>query len=251
MSDLLSDGASAIPHKPVTLNWQTAKAVGPILLLCIICLFIGAELASFRSSVPVVKLQEVSSIDDCVKQMKAIVDPTKTDNLLARTATIRGLQAVCYDGGYKQAQLNEYQIRRMQFFEQYFAERIVLWMVVAITVSGVGLAGLQLAASYQLSLLGRGSLAESSEMTVEHSKIVLRSSAMGIFILLISFAFFFVFVTRMYPTKEVSLGDETPAKTPQSSNIIPGASAVIPPEKPSPPVAPPVGSEEQNAPKSQ
>jgi hypothetical protein len=110
-----------------------------------------------------------------------------TDNPIGRNEILRSLQEICYDKGHKQAELNEYQIRRMQFFEQYYDARIILWMVVFITISGVILAGLQLAASYRLSLLGRGVLADSSEMTVEHSRVVLKSSAMGVFILVISF----------------------------------------------------------------
>jgi hypothetical protein len=95
----------------------------------------------------------------------------------------------------------------MQFFEQYYGARIILWMVVFITSSGVVLAGLQLALSYRLTLLGHDVSGKSSEMRIERSRIVLTSSTIGIFILIVSCAFFFIFVTRMYPAKAISLDD--------------------------------------------
>jgi len=214
-------------------------AIWPALLVGTISLFLGLALGSFGGSLPIVKLQEVPSMESCVDEMKRVIDPASIQNLIGRAATIRAVQEACYDRGHKQAELNEYQIRRMQFFEQYYDERIILWMVVVITVSGVALAGVQLAASYRLSLLGRAVSNKPSELTVEHGRIVLRSSALGLFILIISFAFFFVFVTQMYPTKEVAIGGDGLPQTPGQSAASQVKTAPTTPPT-TVPVAPPI-----------
>jgi hypothetical protein len=51
----------------------------------------------------------------------------------------------CYrllNGGYL---LSDFKIRRLKFFQQKYDEVVMLWMVVVITLSGVVLAGMQLA----------------------------------------------------------------------------------------------------------
>jgi hypothetical protein len=70
-------------------------------------------------------------------------------------------------------------------------------MVVLITLSGVSLAGLQVLASYKLAAVGRGQL-ETSELNLARDKLSLKSSIAGLFILIISFAFFYVFVFEIY-----------------------------------------------------
>ena len=74
-----------------------------------------------------------------------------------------------------------------------------MWMVVAVTFSGVLLAGLQLLASYQLAIANKTSMdANNGEIIVKRDQVVLRSSITGLFILLISFCFFLVFVFYVY-----------------------------------------------------
>lgn len=89
-------------------------------------------------------------------------------------------------------------LRRVKLVQQIGDGRVMLWMVVVITLSGVVLAGVQLLASYRLATIGRESLNQSMEFTVEKDKVALKSSVTGLFILLISFAFFLVFVQQIY-----------------------------------------------------
>jgi hypothetical protein len=164
--------------KTLTENSRSRVAIVSLLIVVFfLALILGIFAESFSKSVPIVLLSEVSSMDSCAQQNTNIFDVNKSDSTVGKAVALLNLQAACYHKGYKQAELNEFQIRRMQFIEQYYDERILLWMVVSITISGVLLAGLQLAASYQLSLSGQSALAQSSELSVQHSKVVLRSSA--------------------------------------------------------------------------
>lgn len=204
--------------------WRTRSFALAVIALCLLSLIVGHWLGSLSPGVPTVTLREVQSMESCTQEIGVALNLNAITGVAEKNVAIRELQETCYDKGHKQAELNEYQIRRMQFFEQYYDQRVILWMVVCITVSGVVLAGLQLAASYKLSLLGRGVLADSGEMTIEHSRIVLKSSAMGVFILIISFAFFFIFVTQVFPAKEVTIPERDQAKTPvqvQSTDTTP------------------------------
>jgi hypothetical protein len=63
---------------------------------------------------------------------------------------------------------------------------------------GVALAGIQLIASYQLALKGRAALEQHSDISIQASKISTTSSVFGVSILVISLAFFYVFVKDIY-----------------------------------------------------
>jgi 4-hydroxybenzoate polyprenyltransferase len=75
-------------------------------------------------------------------------------------------------------------------------------MVVAITISGVRLSGPQLGASYKLAVLAGSALGGDSELSVEKSKLVFRSSVTGLMVLVISFAFFMIYVKYIYNTQD-------------------------------------------------
>jgi hypothetical protein len=105
----------------------------------------------------------------------------------------------CYSASRNQGLLNDFHIRRVKFLHQHFADNVILWMVVGITLSGVLLAGMQLAASYKLASARGTDLAIGGELSFSKGgDVVLKSSITGLFILLISFAFFLVFVTQVY-----------------------------------------------------
>jgi hypothetical protein len=249
MTALRSDSGAAGPQITSLFSSRTAAVALAAIVLCVLSLITGHWLGSLTPTVPTIKLQEVQSMESCTKEIEPALNLGAITNPVERNNAIRDLQLTCYDKSHKQAELNEYQIRRMQFFEQYYEQRIFLWMVVCITVSGVILAGLQLAASYRLSLLGHAALADS-KMTIEHKRIVLSSSVVGFFILLLSFAFFYLFITQVFPTKEISMeagGQRQSTVAPPPFNLKPGKpaagsnppSAVQPNAAPTPPAATP------------
>lgn len=108
----------------------------------------------------------------------------------------------CYNRLVRQGQLNEYQIRRVNFQTQHIADTVTLWMVVTLTVCGVALAAWQIFASSRLVTSNPEKL--TSELSIERGKIFVRSSVTGLLILLVSFAFFYVYVVWIYQLREWS-----------------------------------------------
>jgi len=118
-----------------------------------------------------------------------------------------------------QGLLNDYAIRKLNFYQQFRANGVLMWMVVAVTFSGVLLAALQLVASYQVAVANGTQLsAEAGELTVQHDRLVLKSAVTGLFILVISFCFFLVFVFYVYKF-------ETPS---DQGNIAPPSASMLP-----------------------
>ncbi len=94
-------------------------------------------------------------------------------------------------------------VRNAAFADQRYENLVLLCMVVAITVSGVALAGLQLLGSYRLAQVGRATFGGGGEATISANSVAVRSSVVGVVILAISFAFFLVFVLYVYTIQEV------------------------------------------------
>ena len=117
---------------------------------------------------------------------------------------------------------------------QLWQNTVMLWLVVTLTLAGVTLAALQLWATYKLALAGQGALADGGEATVEHGRIVVRSSVVGVIILAMSFAFFSMYVLYVYRISEAAPPNPTPQ---QASEIIEQAgegNASAPAPEPSP-----------------
>ncbi len=94
-------------------------------------------------------------------------------------------------------------IRNAGFADQRYENCVLLLMVVAITISGVVLAGLQLLGSYRLAKNGHGEFGGGGEASVSVHSVAVKSSVVGVLILAISFAFFLVFVVDVYTIRDV------------------------------------------------
>jgi hypothetical protein len=95
--------------------------------------------------------------------------------------------------------------------------------VVTITLAGVLMAGFQVWASFKLASTGaKGNFGEDSTIAIERGKLYVRSSTTGLLILVVSFAFFVVYVRWIYPIQEVDLdrakGTETTASDSNNSS---------------------------------
>jgi hypothetical protein len=110
---------------------------------------------------------------------------------------------LCYLEKQHEYHLENMRIQRQTFVEQHFVGRVMLWMVVAITLSGVALAALQLFAAFKLAVKGQGELAQEGGLELEKGKISVKSSVTGLLILVVSFAFFLVFVEKVYTIQDV------------------------------------------------
>jgi hypothetical protein len=90
--------------------------------------------------------------------------------------------------------MEDFDIRREKLLRRELDERVILWMVVAITMSGVFLAGLQLLGSYKLATIGVSKFDEITNISVEAgkeaNKFSIQSSVTGLMILVVSLVFF-------------------------------------------------------------
>ena len=141
----------------------------------------------------------------------------------AATLTVDDLRRasdLCYAHMHGQGLLNDFKIRRLKFTQQTYDERILLWMVVVITLSGVFLAGMQLFASFKLASTGSSTSGfdQQTELTVEQGKLSVKSSLTGLLILICSFAFFWVFVYEIFVIKPVNVDGEAANHTTAQTN---------------------------------
>lgn len=109
---------------------------------------------------------------------------------------LRQIADYCYSSIRSQGLLNNFAVRELNFAQQYRANGVLMGMVVAITLSGVLLAGLQMLASYQLAI--QKDPAPQNKIELSRDRIILESSIAGLVILALSFAFFLVFVLYVY-----------------------------------------------------
>ena len=136
-------------------------------------------------------LYEDFTIDACMKE-NPVPDARPAEQVVDATA--------CFNKLVQQGQLNEFQIRRINFQNQHFANNVNLWMVVTLTLCGVALSVWQIAISRHL--VARDPSALSSEIAIERGRLFVRSSVTGLLILIVSFAFFFVYVAFIYRIEE-------------------------------------------------
>lgn len=150
---------------------------------------------------------------------------------------LNAASSLCYQIIWTRLASDAQVIRNENFRIQIYENIVLLWMVVAITVSGVLLAGLQLLGSYRLAQAGRGSFAaDQTEITYKPDNVVVRSSVIGLVILIVSFAFFIVFVRYVYMLQEVGPAPAPVAATPaQPAPAAPARAAGAPSGVPQPP----------------
>jgi hypothetical protein len=161
---------------------------------------LGFFLAEFSHTVPTVNLNNSRSVNSCTQDTIKLIKLSTPE-----IGVISQIIDVCSVEIDSQERLNDFELRRLAFLSRYYADRITLWMVVIITLSGVLLAGLQLGASYRLALLRGTELGSNNVLTVEQGKLIFRSSITGLVVLLISLAFFLIYVRYIYVMPEVNV----------------------------------------------
>jgi hypothetical protein len=176
-----------------------------------------------RSSVPEQTADPIPQIGNCQKETLGLVKPDNVD-----LGVMSNLLSYCYSHIVGQGALDEIAIRRSKFLKQNHEDEVLLWMVVSLTLSGVILAGLQLIASYKLALIGKAEFAQSGEMSLERSKISVKSSVTGLLILTISFAFFMVYIIWVYTIKEQKIVSPL-ANSPTAQNTTTSDTSPTPP----------------------
>jgi hypothetical protein len=184
------------------LRWEGRKKWPFLLALAGIMTFVVALRAvprSYVSSKPL-ELDQTKRMTECRDRLQRLINPKVVD-----LQTLGGIHGLCYAEVNEEDTLAEFGIRRSAFLNQQLQTPVMLWLVVSITVSGVLLAAIQLLAGYRLALAGKAAFDQGGKLDFDKSKISLSSSVTGLLILVISLAFFYIFVTQVYLIKEVGI----------------------------------------------
>lgn len=233
----LNDTFAQLPKIPLILA---------VILGAAVLFFVYLESFSYSPTGPAkpTPFAEPISVAPCIQNHIQSLSPTSID-----TSTLNQLQEMCFRQMDAHGRAIDFQLRRLAFLQKDYAERVILWMVVVITISGVLLAGLQVLASYKLASAGREDFAQAGEITLEKYKISLKSSITGLFILVISFAFFSLFVIEIYRIKEVSVDPKPSAAVTQPSlaRLQPGGIGPPPAKPATTSVAPPTTGEPRSS----
>jgi hypothetical protein len=213
---------------PVMNSRFREAAAFPVVLLLLVLLVAGLGVAASRPEEirPAAPEVEWPSMRLCVADALKQVAVGRPGFDALHDAT-----GLCYQHLHSQGLLNDFKLRRLKFTQQSYDERILLWMVVVITVSGVVLAGLQLLASFRLASTGVARPAgagenwvPASDISLEQGKLSVKSSVTGLLILICSFAFFWVFVYEIFVIKivDVDRGSAAESRKPGAVQIATG-----------------------------
>lgn len=192
------NAASASAHNLTLIVALFALAIAATAILLAYRQTVGDEgsIAQSRRSAPDAGHEFTSCIDGTLKTIRI-----SSPDVVAYGAVWR----LCGEQIYDIDALNDFSIRKEKFTRQELDERVILFLVVAITLSGVGLAGLQLLASYKLASRRRLKFTEDSTLSLEHDKVSLRSSVTGLLILVVSLGFFIIYVKWIYMIRETGV----------------------------------------------
>jgi hypothetical protein len=189
----------------MTANWAAIRrlavpAICGFLIGIAVMIVLPAISPAPKSQAPPGPATADQELDQCIAKTIEFVKPSAIDfDLYDRAWTLCGNEI------YNRIALADFNIRREKFVRQELDERVNLWMVVCITISGVLLAAVQLFMSYRLALIGRAEFAKDTSLLAEQGKISLQSSVTGVIILVVSLAFFFVYVKWIYTIEEFQI----------------------------------------------
>ncbi len=149
---------------------------------------------------------------DCdARAQKAVTLPADPQQ---RMVLLNTISDYCFNDILNADHLGESNIRRGMFIHQRYENNVILFMVVAITLAGVALAGLQLLTSYNLAATGHGAGDGPTELSLEQGRLSIKSSVTGLIVLGVSLAFFVIYVAQVYAIKPTESGDRTQAAAP-------------------------------------
>jgi hypothetical protein len=163
----------------------------------------GLGITAYTTYVPHPALisNEESRLTTCRMAIQAQLGQTSVD-----LKTLAGIHGLCYVEVNEADTLQAFTQQLSALYNQQNQLPLLLWMVVILTVSGIGLAGVQLYGAYRLAFTGKGDLKDiGGRIEISRERISLDSPVAGIVILIISFAFFFVFVKYVYLIQDVKI----------------------------------------------
>ena len=182
---------------------RTSRRLGsrssrPILAgIAVLSLAACAWLLALRvSTQPPASIDEAAKLNACRTSAITLIKPERVD-----VPFLAYVSDFCFGQVRGEDLLGDFYIRKLSFVQQQSNTRVLLWMVVAITIAGVSLAGFQLLAAYRLANNGRLEFSQGGELSLDPKSISLKSSVTGVIILALSLAFFITYVKWVYPIR--------------------------------------------------
>jgi hypothetical protein len=144
-----------------------------------------------------------SMLDMSKEQQAQFIDCQKDLRTRLQPGTLSGLVDVdgaCFDRLSRESDLVTERITHNTYVIQQHQTRDLMWMVVTITLAGVGLACMQLYAGFRLAMSGKATFdsTQGGSIDVEAKKLSLNSSVSGLLVLALSLCFFYIFTDRIY-----------------------------------------------------
>lgn len=189
-------------------------AYAPIVVAALLSFAIGLFAGFNAGDVPMAPTLPPPVMKQCTSDTVVMLQPNQTPS----AETLRLAREHCYALIQSHGLLKDFATRELNFIQQYRANGVLMWMVVSVTLSGVLLAGLQLMASYEIARANRKAPVGDSKFLVKRDRVVLKSSITGLFILVMSFAFFLVFVVYVYRFEQL---DPQTVRMPPQTAILP------------------------------
>lgn len=196
-------------------SWLILAGIAVVLLIA--CAWLAALHLSTREPA---LIDEAQKLNACRTNAIALIKPEQVD-----IGFLAHISDFCYGQVRGEDLLGDFYIRKISFLQQQSNTRVLLWMVVAITVSGVLLAGFQLLAAYRLANRGHSDFAQGGELSLDPKSVSLKSSVTGVVILTISLAFFITYVKWIYPIRTQM--DPEAAATTSNAPITMGSNSPI------------------------
>lgn len=189
-----------------------AITLGLSVLLVCVYLFV------YKNAVPEPKSDNPrATVHDCIVETQSL-SKVQINNI----NDYIGLYNLCNDQIFRNYEYNDFAVRREKFVRQELDERVNLWLVVVITLSGVLLSAVQLLMSYKIALSGKEYWNSDATFAIKQGEMSFKSSVTGLAILAMSLAFFVVYVGWIYPNKEVGEALGVPVPFPTGQQLPPG-----------------------------
>jgi hypothetical protein len=181
-------------------------------------LLVCAYLFVYKNAVPEPKSDNPrATVHDCIVETQSL-SKVQINNI----NDYIGLYNLCNDQIFRNYEYNDFAVRREKFVRQELDERVNLWLVVVITLSGVLLSAVQLLMSYKIALSGKEYWNSDATFAIKQGEMSFKSSVTGLAILAMSLAFFVVYVGWIYPNKEVGEALGVPVPFPTGQQLPPG-----------------------------
>lgn len=158
--------------------------------------------------------QQEKTVDDLLNEMKdeirqgsafpdsILSPPTTAQQQLFNDSTLAMYQNAMY--AYYEYRVSGFKHRKDVFAWQLYSSKLIFWSVLLLVISGISFSGIQFYKSMRKS---DAAVSNETETTTEFEAsakgIKVSSPVLGVIILVISLAFFYLYLVYVYPISEI------------------------------------------------